>query len=1246
MGRVTKYKLNRQGRGNKQMESVMEIAQELMNQLSQMRVTMAGKGDAERAEKIGDLLRKLERRKADFTFCGHFSAGKSSLINRLCGSSILPSSPIPTSANVVLIENGDEDVVVEQAGIGEKHVTLAELDEACRDGLEIRRVHIRYPVPLLKDAARLLDTPGVDSTDDAHRKATEDALHMADAIFYVMDYNHVLSEMNFHYIRKLSEIGKPLYLIVNQIDKHRAEELSFASFRDRVYEALEDWKLTPQAVMFVSVKKPEDANNEWDLLIKLIERLIGESHTMLTGGVLQAALQLIREHEEWLREQQKELRERLEQTSQAQADQAESSDEAADESSPGQLEQELRALDEAYAQLAEPARQELAKILNNANVIPAPSRDIAQQYLETKKAGFRVGFLFSERKTQAEREQRRKAWREEVERQADAHVRWHVTDYVKQLIEGWALQGEAAEAAANLLDGLHVPIEEDLLEGLVIPGGHFDDSYTLQYARTVAEEIRQRYRKKLWEVLERLQEILRPIYEERRRSLKGRLTEAQKRAEARGALRQLDEEMQLYVDELRSSFGDMLARGILPSLNELHGKLNVELRQVRLSRRQQAEQQPPAAAVSVQPDRREAGAFAGGWHISQGAQAKLRAAAARLRQASELLDGLPIFDSFARTLREKSERLEQNRYTIALFGAFSAGKSSFANALLHTRVLPVSPNPTTAAINSVLPPSSDNPGGYARLYYKSPAAMAADIRLSLDKLQAKVPAADEELIQAIERADMSKAAPGAKVHVAFLNAVRKGWERYGPKLGTAERVDTEIYLQAVADESHACFLESVDLYIDSAFAEQGMILVDTPGADSINARHTGVAFNYIKNADAILFVTYYNHAFSHADREFLLQLGRVKDTFALNKMFFIVNAADLASSEEELAEVVEHVRSNLATFGIREPRIYPVSSLRASESLAAGDAEGYERSGMRRFESEFYRFVQEELAEMSIRSGEQELVRSSEALAEWIRTMREARSDREAQAKRMVEGLAAARSLLATLGETRRIDDLVKEIQELIYYAAQRVTFRYGELYNLAFNPSTFAEAGLGEKDKLSIAYRELLQYLAFDFSQELRATTLRIETFMNRLLKGIEEDSARQISASLQGFTAAERSLPEWTAPNCEAELAEEQGEWKAVRGAYRNNRQFFEQGGKAELRNELESMLQERIRRLAQSSQEAFIEHYRGAFREAIAALAAHLEGEATRYAEGMLAAFESNDSPEHDEERLQALQRLIAG
>src|SRR5690606_35652396 len=120
-------------------------------------------------------------------------------------------------------------------------------------------------------------------------------------------------------------------------------------------------------------------------------------------------------------------------------------------------------------------------------------------------------------------------------------------------------------------------------------------------------------------------------------------------------------------------------------------------------------------------------------------------------------------------------------------------------------------------------------------------------------------------------------------------------------------VDRDQYVEYVAKEQLSCYGSEIKFYYDCPLTKAGIILVDTPGADSVNARHTGVAFNYIKNTDAILFVTYYNHAFSHADRQFLDQLGRVKDQFELDKMFFIVNAADLATDTAELEQVLEHV---------------------------------------------------------------------------------------------------------------------------------------------------------------------------------------------------------------------------------------------------------------------------------------------------------------------------------------------------
>lgn len=65
-------------------------------------------GDVENAEKTKQLAKKLENREFMIAFCGHFSAGKSTMINRVVGENLLPSSPIPTSANLVKVKSGEE----------------------------------------------------------------------------------------------------------------------------------------------------------------------------------------------------------------------------------------------------------------------------------------------------------------------------------------------------------------------------------------------------------------------------------------------------------------------------------------------------------------------------------------------------------------------------------------------------------------------------------------------------------------------------------------------------------------------------------------------------------------------------------------------------------------------------------------------------------------------------------------------------------------------------------------------------------------------------------------------------------------------------------------------------------------------------------------------------------------------------------------------------------------------------------
>src|SRR5690606_35559982 len=156
-------------------------------------------GDKVRAEKVKDLLKKEMAGEINIAFCGHFSAGKSTMINTLIGENILPTSPIPTSANLVKIRIGssyyakfymqDGKVLYQPAPFD-----LNKIKGLFKDGELIKSVEIEVPSDSLPKGAVIMDTPGIDSTDQAHKLATESAMYLADAVFYVMDYNHVQAE--------------------------------------------------------------------------------------------------------------------------------------------------------------------------------------------------------------------------------------------------------------------------------------------------------------------------------------------------------------------------------------------------------------------------------------------------------------------------------------------------------------------------------------------------------------------------------------------------------------------------------------------------------------------------------------------------------------------------------------------------------------------------------------------------------------------------------------------------------------------------------------------------------------------------------------------------------------------------------------------------------------------------------------------------------------------------------------------
>ncbi|MBB6669060.1 dynamin family protein, partial [Cohnella nanjingensis] len=462
--------------------------------------------------------------------------------------------------------------------------------------------------------------------------------------------------------------------------------------------------------------------------------------------------------------------------------------------------------------------------------------------------------------------------------------------------------------------------------------------------------------------------------------------------------------------------------------------------------------------------------------------------------------------------------------------------------------------------------------------------------------------------------------PRGRPHLAFLRAAAGGWARYGEKLGTHFLAGEAEYRRYVAEEEASCFVAAVDLHIDAPLTRSGAVLVDTPGADSINARHTGVAFEYIKNADAVLFVTYYNHAFTEADRGFLNQLGSVKDAFELDKMFFVLNAADLAASPEELASVQQHVEQQLLKHGIRRPRLFPVSSLQALEAKLGRSAEALEASGLADFEAAFRRFAQEELGSLALAAARQQLTRIEGLIDGLLRSAGEDAATRQARTARLLDEAAKLRSAWQAELSEAAVQPLTQELVEQLYHLRRRVQYRFGEHFASAFHPSVLQDDGRDLKKLIQSCWLDLKRGVAEDLQQELRSAGLRLEVALQR---SVAERIADGIARSeLDGFSPELPPKPELGLAGAGGDPFKDRPaiDARQLWNAFRSPKHFFEKQGSRALRDALETELFRAADDWLEETKRAWTVAVETAFRETLGQAGEALAAELGTFASGL--------------------------
>ncbi|MFB4163377.1 dynamin family protein [Alteribacillus sp. JSM 102045] len=1018
------------------------------------------------------LNKKVKEASFEVAFCGHFSAGKSTLLNRLLGSELLPTSPIPTSANIIAIQNGAIKLEVTNTN-GEVETWEEEIpwDQAKRwgmDGEAIQTINIFAPLPFLSDHGKIFDTPGVDSTDDNHQLVTTEQLYTTDMIVYVTDYNHVQSETNIEFLKKLTSENKPIILVINQIDKHNEKELTLQSFENSVRSMLAKYEIKPVQIFFTSMKKEDHPFNQYNKLESYLKAviynsssLIDQSKTMLENAAVYQLMEKIQEdkQEEFERWKVEIIEKGISPEDAKQSD---------------QLEQTLLKMDQEKQEAIQSIYNERNQIFKNVILFPYTTTEKAQSWLESQQKNFKVGMFFSKRKTEAEKQARL----DELLNELNEKIKTQLLFHIRKLLLDKEYFKDDINYEKSIQD-LSFAADELLLKRFATTS-EMDRNFVYTFTKNVTDEIVKIIKTNTVSFFQQYEQAIDKYYDQRKKEIENKLSSAAYLKEEWEKWEQIEQtydhkiiELQDWLDnrQKNTNFLELLQQAAAKSYpDDPAPDIHIV----------QEEEESVIAEEETNSSLPEERIIVDDSFIKD------------LKQYLKLFQQRKVFSEEKEKLHQLMQQYENNSAVISLFGAFSAGKSSFINAMLGENILPVSPHPTTAAVNRVKKSTVEHPDQSVIIYIKDEEFLDSEIQAAARELAVQT---DLNSIEQWKKPKNSLINGYQRMYADYLYTLQQSIRKQTIKPGTSIVTTLEDLKEWVAKEEKACMIKEVVIHYDCEWTEQGLELIDTPGVNSIHGRHTNVAFEQIKRSDAIFYLTYYNHAFSKADQVFLQQLGRANENFESDKLFFIINAADLAATPFELNGVQHHVKEQLYKNGITKPRLFALSSKDGLKMKQHIELEGKTGQAFLDFEEAFTRSTWDQLKVLHLKKirslwrniyGQTNDILTSFSNDE--HSLKIQLNDREKKVNVFVEKLD-------DFNLDFLLPSLEEELQQQSAFLKERTAFIVQDYFPHAINPSTVTgTTKKQQKAQLRGAVQELEGFVRKYVSQEQETILIRIE--------------------------------------------------------------------------------------------------------------------------------------------------------
>lgn len=197
-------------------------------------------GLPELSQRLGELATSFEDQASRIVVVGGFKSGKSSVLNSIAGSSVVPVHPIhPSTLSIEVIPrpevnyglyavpgnpNGKDGEATEAAlyRVGRDEVVAATWGQLTDiEGARITGVLITHPLPGIAGAATLIDTPPISGgLSSSASLAVMEQLHRATAMVYVAEAAQELTAPEAEFLEAAAGICSGIRIVLTKIDQY------------------------------------------------------------------------------------------------------------------------------------------------------------------------------------------------------------------------------------------------------------------------------------------------------------------------------------------------------------------------------------------------------------------------------------------------------------------------------------------------------------------------------------------------------------------------------------------------------------------------------------------------------------------------------------------------------------------------------------------------------------------------------------------------------------------------------------------------------------------------------------------------------------------------------------------------------------------------------------------------------------------------------------------------------------------